>query len=64
VRAWSVPPVPPNSAFVEAVTLANNEILRAAFQQPEWKGMACVLTLAMLENGHAIIGHVGDRAST
>ena len=27
---------------------------------PEWAGMACVLTLAVLENGSAVVGHVGD----
>jgi serine/threonine protein phosphatase PrpC len=44
----------------EAIALANNEILRAAGTNPEWRGMACVLTLAVLENGSAVIGHVGD----
>jgi parallel beta-helix repeat protein len=44
----------------EAITLANNEIFRAAQSNPDWKGMACVLTLAVLENGSAVIGHVGD----
>src|SRR3954463_10708022 len=44
----------------EAITLANNEIYRAAAENPEWEGMACVLTLAVLENGSAVVGHVGD----
>lgn len=44
----------------EAITMANNEILSAARSNPQWEGMACVLTLAMLENGSAVIGHVGD----
>jgi serine/threonine protein phosphatase PrpC len=44
----------------EAIAVANNEILRAAGGNPEWKGMACVLTLAVLDNGSAVIGHVGD----
>ena len=44
----------------EAVTMANNEILRAARGKPEWEGMACVLTVAVLENGSAAVGHVGD----
>src|SRR5438045_1263361 len=44
----------------EAITIANNEILRAAESNEEWKGMACVLTLAVLENGSAVVGHVGD----
>jgi serine/threonine protein phosphatase PrpC len=44
----------------EAIAMANNEILRAAQSNPEWEGMACVLTLAVLENGSAVVGHVGD----
>ncbi len=44
----------------EAITMANNEILRAARANPEFAGMACVLTLAVLENGAAVVGHVGD----
>jgi PPM family protein phosphatase len=44
----------------EAITMANNEILRLARGNPEWDGMACVLTLVVLENGSAVAGHVGD----
>jgi serine/threonine protein phosphatase PrpC len=44
----------------EAIAMANNEILRAARGNPEWEGMACVLTVAVLENGSAVVGHVGD----
>jgi parallel beta-helix repeat protein len=44
----------------EAIAVANNEILRAARSNPEWEGMACVLTLVLLENGSAVVGHVGD----
>jgi serine/threonine protein phosphatase PrpC len=44
----------------EAITMANNEILRAARANPEFDGMACVLTLAVVENGAAVAGHVGD----
>ena len=44
----------------EAITVANNEILRLAETKPEWRGMACVLTVAVVEDGHATIGHVGD----
>ena len=40
--------------------MANNEILRAARANSELAGMACVLTLAVLENGSAVVGHVGD----
>jgi hypothetical protein len=44
----------------EAITLANNEIVRAARANPERAGMACVLTVVALENGSAVVGHVGD----
>jgi parallel beta-helix repeat protein len=44
----------------EAIAVANNEILRAAQSNKEWEGMACVLTVAALENGSAVVGHVGD----
>src|ERR1700733_45777 len=44
----------------EAITVANNEILQAAGSNPEWQGMACVMTVAVAENGRAVVGHVGD----
>ncbi|HEY7391032.1 MAG TPA: protein phosphatase 2C domain-containing protein [Bryobacteraceae bacterium] len=50
----------PEQRVREAITMANNEILRAAESHPEWTGMACVLTLVLLDNGSAVVGHVGD----
>lgn len=50
----------PEERIREAITVANNEIFRMASANPEWKGMACVLTVAVAENGSMIIGHVGD----
>ena len=44
----------------EAITIANNEVLRAGVSRTEWRGMACVLTVVLVENGRAIVGHVGD----
>ena len=44
----------------EAITLANNEVYRLARSKDEWRGMACVLTLAIVAEGRASIGHVGD----
>ena len=44
----------------EAITLANNEIYRLAQSNPAWRGMACVLTVAVIEEDRATIGHVGD----
>jgi serine/threonine protein phosphatase PrpC len=50
----------PELRIREAIALANNEIFAAARANPEWRGMACVLTLALIENGTSYIGHVGD----
>ena len=44
----------------EAIAVANNEIHRLAATRPEWTGMACVLTVAVVKDGTATIGHVGD----
>ncbi len=44
----------------EAIAIANNEIYRLASTRPEWNGMGCVLTVAVVEDGQATIGHVGD----
>jgi len=44
----------------EAITIANNEIFHTALQRPEWHGMACVLTVAVVEGGRLYVGHVGD----
>ena len=44
----------------EAITVANNEIVRLARGNPQWEGMACVLTVALVEGESAFIGHVGD----
>jgi PPM family protein phosphatase len=44
----------------EAIAVANNEIHRLASTRPEWEGMACVLTVALVQDGLATIGHVGD----
>src|SRR4051812_10807867 len=44
----------------EAIGLANDEIYRLASLHAEWKGMACVLTIAVVTNGDVVVGHVGD----
>jgi serine/threonine protein phosphatase PrpC len=51
---------PADARIRQAIASANTEILRVAALRPEWKGMACVLTVAVVENGSAVIGHVGD----
>jgi serine/threonine protein phosphatase PrpC len=43
-----------------AIIDANNEIHRQAQLASELSGMGCVLTLAVVKNGTATIGHVGD----
>ncbi len=50
----------PEERIREAITLANNEILRLSRTRPEWTGMACVLTVALIEDDVVTIGHVGD----
>jgi PPM family protein phosphatase len=49
-----------NDRIREAITLANNEVYRLAQESEEWKGMACVLTVAVVEQDQVTIGHVGD----
>lgn len=44
----------------EAIAVANNEIYEQAQQNPEWRGMACVLTVAVVCDGQVTVGHVGD----
>ena len=44
----------------EAIALANNEICRLAAANPEWRGMACVLTVAAAGDEGFTVGHVGD----
>ncbi|MBV9502294.1 MAG: protein phosphatase 2C domain-containing protein [Acidobacteriaceae bacterium] len=43
-----------------AITEANNRIYRLAQSNSEWRGMACVLTLALAEEDRVTVGHVGD----
>jgi PPM family protein phosphatase len=50
----------PAERIREAIAVANNEIFRAARANPQWDGMACVLTVALVEGDWAYIGHVGD----
>ena len=44
----------------QAITAANNEIHRMAQERGEWRGMACVLTLAVAHEDQITVGHVGD----
>jgi serine/threonine protein phosphatase PrpC len=50
----------PEQRLREAIALANNEIWRQSRACPEWRGMACVLTAAIVEDDIVSVGHVGD----
>ncbi len=43
-----------------AIAAANNRIFDEAASNEIWRGMACVLTLALIENDKVTVGHVGD----
>jgi serine/threonine protein phosphatase PrpC len=43
-----------------AIATANNRICDLASENEAWRGMACVLTLAVMEDDKVIVGHVGD----
>jgi serine/threonine protein phosphatase PrpC len=43
-----------------AIAAANNRICGLAEENEAWRGMACVLTLAVLSGDKVVVGHVGD----
>ena len=43
-----------------AIAAANNHIYELSSQNEDWRGMACVLTLAVLDDDRLTVGHVGD----
>ncbi len=43
-----------------AITLANNRIYALAQENETWRGMACVLTVAVIHEDTVTVGHVGD----
>src|SRR5687767_4253083 len=44
----------------EAIAIANNEIFKRAQEDDRLRGMACVITLAIVADGRVTVGHVGD----
>ncbi len=48
------------NAIREAIAEANNRIFQLAGENPDWQGMACVLTLAVAQEDRVTVGHVGD----
>ncbi len=51
---------PSEQCVREAIAAANNEIFHVAQSNDEWRGMACVLTLALAREDRVTVGHVGD----
>src|SRR4051794_10310763 len=51
---------PPEVRVREAIAAANNRIHAEAEADPKLGGMACVLTLALVDAGRITIGHLGD----
>ncbi|MGC2657594.1 MAG: protein phosphatase 2C domain-containing protein [Bryobacteraceae bacterium] len=43
-----------------SITAANNRICDLAGGHEAWRGMACVLTMALVDGDHVTVGHVGD----
>ena len=56
----SAPRPPPEARVREAIAAANNRIFAESQQDPRVAGMACVLTLALVEGEQVTVGHVGD----
>lgn len=61
IRQHLDPTTPDLASHIRTVICAaNNEIFRLAEEHSLWRGMACVLTLAVMRDDHVFIGHVGD----
>jgi serine/threonine protein phosphatase PrpC len=50
----------PKDRIRRAITAANNRISEEAAANETWRGMACVLTLALISDEKVFVGHVGD----
>jgi serine/threonine protein phosphatase PrpC len=59
-QAGSLRPIANRPAASQAIAAANNRIYEESQQDPKSAGMACVLTLALVEGRHVTNGHVGD----
>jgi PPM family protein phosphatase len=60
IRAAIGLPGAPEARVRSAIAAANNRIFELAEEHSDRKGMACVLTLAVVQDGQVTIGHVGD----
>ena len=59
-RALSTTVADAASRVREAITLANNSIYEKALGEPSLHAMACVVTVALIEEDRLTVGHVGD----
>ncbi len=59
-REFRAPQAINEERIANAITAANNEIYALAGANPAWRGMACVLTLAVASGDQFLVGHVGD----
>src|SRR5437773_9678920 len=60
IREAMADSAPVDARVRHAITFANNCIFALAQKHLEFHAMACVLTLAVVEEGRITIGHVGD----
>jgi serine/threonine protein phosphatase PrpC len=59
-REFRAPSAINEERIANVITAANNEIYTLAGSNPAWRGMACVLTLAVASGDQFLVGHVGD----
>lgn len=59
-RRMRMDDAPADARVRDAILQANERILERSTREPEMKGMACVLTLAVVSDDALIVGHVGD----
>ena len=60
VEELAKPAGDPKERIRRAITAANNRICEEAATNETWRGMACVLTLALISDEKVFVGHVGD----
>jgi serine/threonine protein phosphatase PrpC len=56
----AAPAEPAETILRRAITEANSRILARSEENPAWRGMACVLTVAVVRENCVTWGHVGD----
>jgi len=59
-RELARPAIRPEDCVRRSIVAANNRIYQLSESNPEWRGMACVLTLAVTHDDRVTVGHVGD----